>query len=90
MFDYIVVGGGSAGCVLANRLSENPNHKVLLLEAGSRDRSLFIHMPAGVAELLKGGPYNWGLKPRLNPILIIADCTGPGVKGWEAPVPLMA
>ena len=69
MFDYIVVGGGSAGCVLANRLSENPNHKVLLLEAGARDRSLFIHMPAGVAELLKGGPYNWGFETAPEPHL---------------------
>ncbi|MDX1695914.1 MAG: GMC family oxidoreductase N-terminal domain-containing protein, partial [Ketobacteraceae bacterium] len=69
MFDYIVVGGGSAGCVLANRLSENPNNKVLLLEAGSRDRSLFIHMPAGVGELLKGGPYNWGFETAPEPHL---------------------
>lgn len=70
MFDYIVIGGGSAGCVLANRLSENPNNKVLLLEAGGKDKSLFIHMPAGVAELLKGGPYNWQFntapEPHLN------------------------
>lgn len=70
MFDYIVIGGGSAGCVLANRLSENPGNKVLLLEAGGRDTSLFIHMPAGVAELLKGGPCNWEFntapEPHLN------------------------
>jgi choline dehydrogenase len=70
MFDYIVIGAGSAGCVLANRLSENPNNKVLLLEAGQQDKSLFIHMPAGVAELLKGGPFNWEFdtapEPHLN------------------------
>ncbi len=59
MYDFIVIGAGSAGCVLANRLSENPNHRVLLLEAGPKDRSLLVHMPAGVAELLKGGVYNW-------------------------------
>lgn len=69
MFDYIVIGAGSAGCVLANRLSENPNHRVLLLEAGSRDKSLFIHMPAGVAELLKGGPYNWAFETAPEPHL---------------------
>ena len=59
MFDYIIVGGGSAGCVLAARLSEDPGIKVALLEAGPPDTSVLIHCPAGLAVLAQSGQANW-------------------------------
>jgi choline dehydrogenase len=58
-FDYIIVGAGSAGCVLAGRLTENPNSRVLLLEAGGKDWHPFIHMPAGLAKLVGQDSINW-------------------------------
>ncbi|MDH5822834.1 choline dehydrogenase [Luteimonas sp. RD2P54] len=58
-FDYIIIGAGSAGCVLANRLSEDPAVRVLLLEAGPRDWHPFIHMPAGLAKLVNQKGVNW-------------------------------
>lgn len=69
-FDHIIVGAGSAGCVLAGRLSEDLGRKILLLEAGGSDDSLLIRMPAGVAQLIGGGRTNWSYRtqkqPRLN------------------------
>lgn len=58
-FDYIVVGAGSAGCVLANRLTEDGKSTVLLLEAGGKDTSLMIHIPVGYAQTLKDPKVNW-------------------------------
>ncbi len=58
-YDYIVVGAGSAGCVLAARLSEDPAARVLLLEAGPPDRSPWIHLPIGYAKTMWSRKYNW-------------------------------
>jgi choline dehydrogenase len=58
-FDYVVVGAGSAGCVLANRLSADGKHKVLLLEAGPKDTNIWIHVPLGYAKLFKEKSVNW-------------------------------
>ena len=60
MTDYIIIGAGSAGCVLANRLSEDPNINVTLIEAGGWDKSPFIHMPAGYFRLMQTGQLDWG------------------------------
>lgn len=59
VYDYIIVGAGSAGCVLANRLSVDPGIRVLVLEAGPPDRGWKIHMPAALAEPLKDRKFNW-------------------------------
>jgi choline dehydrogenase len=58
-FDYIVVGAGSAGCVLANRLTANGQHRVLLVEAGGEDRNIWIHVPIGYAKLFADARHNW-------------------------------
>jgi choline dehydrogenase len=58
-FDYVIVGAGSAGCVLANRLSANGKHSVLLLEAGPKDSNIWIHVPIGYGKLFKEKTVNW-------------------------------
>jgi len=58
-FDYIIVGAGSAGCVLANRLTASGRHRVLLLEAGGHDRRIWIHIPLGYGKLFADPSVNW-------------------------------
>jgi len=68
-YDYIIVGAGSAGCVLANRLSEDPDVRVLVLEAGPKDRSIFIHMPAALSYPLANDKFNWFYQSEPEPFL---------------------
>ena len=68
-FDYIIVGAGSAGCVLANRLSENPKHEVLLLETGGSDKSIFIKMPTALSIPMNTDKYAWQFNTEKEPYL---------------------
>jgi choline dehydrogenase-like flavoprotein len=67
LFDYIIIGGGSAGCVLAARLTEDPDVTVALLEAGPADSSVLIHCPAGLAVIAKNGQANWKFETVAQP-----------------------
>ncbi|MBV8341749.1 MAG: GMC family oxidoreductase N-terminal domain-containing protein, partial [Gammaproteobacteria bacterium] len=68
-YDYIIVGAGTAGCVLANRLSASGAHRVLLLEAGGSDRSMWITVPVGYARTFQDPRYNWMYEAEPDPAL---------------------
>jgi choline dehydrogenase len=68
-FDVVVAGGGSAGCVLATRLTENPGISLCLIEAGGRDRNAWIHIPLGFGKLVPNARLNWGYETEPEPHL---------------------
>ena len=68
-YDYIIVGAGSAGCVLANRLTENPDNKVLILETGGSDKSIFIQMPTALSIPMNTKKYAWQFETQAEPHL---------------------
>lgn len=80
-FDYIIVGAGSAGCVLANRLSADGKHSVLLLEAGGSDRNILIAMPTALSYPMASKTYNWGYVSDPEPHVDNRRITCPRGKG---------
>lgn len=66
-FDYVIVGAGSAGCILANRLSEDPSVNVALLEAGGSDNSIFVRMPTALSIPMNMSRFNWGFESEAEP-----------------------
>lgn len=83
IFDYVIVGAGSAGCVLANRLSADPSIRVCLIEAGKKDDSLFVRMPAGVGNVMGDNPVrNWMFYTAPQKHLEGRQLFWPRGKGW--------
>lgn len=80
-FDYIIVGAGSAGCVLANRLTACGKHSVLLLEAGGSDKNILIQMPTALSYPMASKKYNWGYSSQAEPGVDNREITCPRGKG---------
>ena len=82
-FDYVIVGAGSSGCVMANRLSENGKNSVLILEAGGKDRNLFIHMPSGYSQIVPTkSNLNYGFETEPEPTTNNRPLYWPRGRGW--------
>ena len=77
MVDYIVLGGGSAGCALASRLSEDAESSVLLIEAGQDARKLVNRMPAGSMRLIPNPQFNWQYPTQADPSINGRECSWP-------------
>lgn len=80
-FDYVIVGGGTAGCILANRLSESGRYSVALLEAGGEARSIWTTIPAGFYKLLTNPRYNWGFRTEPEKATCMREIAVPRGKG---------
>lgn len=66
-FDYVIIGAGSAGCVMANRLGADPNMRILVLEAGGSDKSIFVEMPTALSIPMNTMRFNWGMQTEPEP-----------------------
>jgi choline dehydrogenase len=91
-YDYIIVGAGSAGCVMAHRLTEDPEVRVLLLEAGGSDRSIFIQMPTALSIPMNMDKFNWGYESEPEPFMNDRrfDCPRGKVMGGSSSINGMA
>ena len=82
-FDYVIVGAGSSGCVMANRLSENGKNSVLILEAGGKDKNMFIHMPSGYSQIVPTkNDFNYGFETEPEETTNNRPLYWPRGRGW--------